>query len=197
MDPEFVAKSTYHHESDDVIWTSLKNNDKKAFAVIYYRYFNILIQRGLHISGDRELVKDCIHDLFLEIWINKMNLTTPTSVKAYLVVSLQRKIVRKLRKLRSHQNEMEMLPVVAVRSKEDQIINLQQIHDQKRIIVKAVNSLSRRQREAIQLKFYSDLSYKEIADMMKISTDSIYNLVSKAIINLQKGLIRKAELFRY
>ncbi len=197
MDPEYVAKSPYHRESDEVIWISLKNNDKKAFAVIYYRFFNILIQRGLQISGDKEMVKDCIHDLFLEIWINRINLTTPTSVKAYLVVSLQRKIVRKLRKLRSYQAELEMLPRVTVRSKEDQIIIEQHIHDQKRIVIKAVNSLSRRQREAIQLKFYSDLSYKEIADIMKISTDSIYNLVSKAIINLQKGLIRKAELFLY
>jgi DNA-directed RNA polymerase specialized sigma24 family protein len=37
------------------------------------------------------------------------------------------------------------------------------------------------------------MSYEEIAGMMKISTDSIYNLVSKAIITLQKELTKEAE----
>jgi RNA polymerase sigma factor (sigma-70 family) len=153
----------------------------------------VLLQRGLQISSDRELVKDCIHDLFLEIWINKINLTTPLSVKAYLIVSLQRKIMRKLKKDRLQQTEMNRLPTEFVTSKEDQLISEQHIHDQQCMVFRAINSLTRRQKEAIHLKFFANLSYEEIAGTMKISTDSIYNLVSKAIINLQKGLTKEAE----
>jgi RNA polymerase sigma factor (sigma-70 family) len=193
MSPKLTATSPYHQECDEVIWNALKKNNKEALAVIYYRFFNLLLQRGLQISSDRELVKDCIHDLFLEIWINKINLATPLSVKAYLIVSLQRKIMRNLKKFRTQQTEMERVPVEIVTSKEDQLILEQQINDQKCKVNRAVNSLTRRQKEAIQLKFYSNLSYEEIAGMMKISTDSIYNLVSKAIVNLQKGLTKKAE----
>jgi RNA polymerase sigma factor (sigma-70 family) len=45
--------------------------------------------------------------------------------------------------------------------------------------------LTKRQQEAIYLKFYSNLSYKEVAAIMSISVDSIYNLISKAIDSLQ------------
>jgi RNA polymerase sigma factor (sigma-70 family) len=188
MNPLPAVTSSYHKECDEVIWNALRNNDKEALAVIYYRFFNLLLRRGLQISNDRELVKDCIHDLFLEIWINKTKLTTPLSVKAYLIVSIQRKLMRKLKKHRSQQTEIEKLPIEVVSSKEDQIISEQQINEQQTLVSRAVNSLTKRQKEAIQLKFYSNMSYEEIAGMMKISTDSIYNLVSKAINNLQKGL---------
>jgi RNA polymerase sigma factor (sigma-70 family) len=193
MNPKLAPTSPYHQECDEVIWNALRNNNKEAFAVIYYRFFNALLHRGLQISSDRELVKDCIHDLFLEIWINKIKLATPFSVKSYLIVSLRRKIMRKLKKIHSLQTEMNRLPQEFVKSKEDQIISEQFTHDQQFMIIRAVNSLTKRQKEAIQLKFYSNLRYEEIAGMMKISTDSVYNLVSKAIINLHKGLTKKAE----
>lgn len=191
MIPILAVTSPYHHKRDEVIWKALRNNDKDALAVIYYRFFNVLLQRGLQISADRELVKDCIHDLFLEIWINKKKLATPISVKAYLTVSLQRKIMRKLKKHRTQQTEIERIPVEFASSKEEQIISEQQITEQQSMIVHAINSLTTRQKEAIQLKFYSNLSYEEIAGKMKISTDSIYNLVSKAILNLQKGITKE------
>ena len=193
MNPKLAATSPYHQECDEVIWNALKNNNKEAFAVIYYRFFDSLLHRGLQISSDRELVKDCIHDLFLEIWINKIKLATPFSVKSYLIVSLRRKIVRKLKKIHSLQTEMYWLRQEYVNSKEDQIISEQLMHDQQFMIIRAVNSLTKRQKEAIQLKFYSNLRYEEIAGKMRISTDSAYNLVTKAIINLQKGLTKKAE----
>lgn len=193
MNPKLPAASPYTEECDEVIWNTIRNNNKEAFAVIYYRFFNTLLHRGLQISGDRELVKDCIHDLFLEIWINKINLATPLSVKSYLIVSLRRKIIRKLKKFRSLQTGLYRLPREFVDSKEDQIISEQFTHDQQFMIIKAVNSLTKRQKEAIQLKFYSNLRYEEIAGMMNISTDSVYNLVSKAIFNLHKGLTKKAE----
>ncbi len=193
MNPKLAATSPYHQESDEVIWNSFRNNNKEAFAVIYYRFFKVLLQRGLQISSDRELVKDCIHDLFVEIWENKMKLAAPVSVKAYLIVSLQRKIIRQLRKFRSRKTEMDRLTLEFTTSKEDQLISEQHAQDQQFMVSRAINSLTKRQKEAIQLKFYANLSYEEIAGMMKISTDSIYNLVSKAIINLQKGLSKKAE----
>jgi len=193
MNPNLAVASRYNQQCDEDVWNLLRDNNKEAFAVIYYRFFKILLQKGLQISNERELVKDCIHDLFLEIWINKINLATPISVKAYLIVSLQREIIRKLKKFRSKQTEMGRLPMEFVTSKEDQIISEQLMHDQQCMVIRAVNSLTKRQKEAIQLKFYENLSYEEIAGMMKISTDSIYNLVSKAINNMQKELTKETE----
>jgi RNA polymerase sigma factor (sigma-70 family) len=54
-------------------------------------------------------------------------------------------------------------------------------------------TLSKRQREAIFLKFYNDLSYSDIASIMDLQVDSVYNIISKAIESLRHKL--KAVVF--
>jgi RNA polymerase sigma factor (sigma-70 family) len=193
MNPKLAATSPNNQECDEIIWNAFRNNNKEAFAVIYYRFFSVLLQKGHQISSDGELVKDCIHDLFVEIWKNKMNLATPVSVRAYLIASIQRKIFRQLKKFRSQKTEIHKIPMEIVHSKEDQLISEQFMHDQKYLVCRAVDSLTKRQKEAIYLKFYANLSYDEIAGMMKINTDSIYNLISKAINALQQGLYKRTK----
>ncbi len=49
-------------------------------------------------------------------------------------------------------------------------------------------TLTKRQREAIFLKFYNDLSYSDIASIMDLQVDSVYNVISKAIESLRHKL---------
>jgi RNA polymerase sigma factor (sigma-70 family) len=46
---------------------------------------------------------------------------------------------------------------------------------------KALNALTKRQREALFLRFYNGLPYADIAAIMDIHVDSAYNLISKSI----------------
>src|SRR5882672_3461222 len=181
-----IYTTEYEKDCDEVIWGDFRNGDKSAFATLYHRYFKTLVQYGLRVSGDKDLVKDCIHDLFMEIWKNKLNLSTPDSVKAYLISSLQRKVIRQLKKIRTRENGVLQWPTLDfVHSKEDQIISEQRKEEQRRKINIALEALTKRQKEAVYLKFFSNLTYTEIANLMAISTESIYNLVSKAMDNLQ------------
>jgi RNA polymerase sigma factor (sigma-70 family) len=52
----------------------------------------------------------------------------------------------------------------------------------------SVKALSRRQREAIFLKFFNELSYHEVAVIMDVRVESVYNLISKAIDILRSKL---------
>lgn len=186
-----------NHFCDRVIWDSFKKGDKDAFATLYYRYFRVLIQNCCRYSNDKNLIEDCIHDLFLEIWINKLNLATPESVKGYLLCSTQRKIVNHIRKNRNLQNKVciTVQPDVA-QSIEEQIISEQIKLESNRNIKKALSTLSKRQKEAVYFRYYDNLSYSEISTKMDISTDSVYNLVSKALDNIQKCVQGKSKTLK-
>ncbi len=69
---------------------------------------------------------------------------------------------------------------------EKAIIAEQLRQEQQENIWRAIGVLTRRQQEAVYLKFYANLSYPEIAGKMCISTNAIYNLISKAIGNMQE-----------
>lgn len=177
--------------ADEAVWQSFQAGDKQAYAVLYQRYFEILYRASLRITADRELVKDCIHDLFVTIWKNRDNLSQPNSVKAYLLSAIQRKLKRQTTRLRSHQNDMEKIKTPPTSNcREDQLIEDQTEIEQKYIVDKALNSLTKREREAIYLKFYGNMSYKEVAEVMAIRVDSIYNLISKSIETLHGELNR-------
>lgn len=176
--------------SDESLWESFKKGDQQAYAVLYKRYFEVLYRYSLRVTGDRELVKDCIHDLFITIWKNKENLSQPDSVKAYLLSSVQRKLKRQTTKLRTKHSDIEKITIPPTSNcREDQMIEDQTELEQKHLVEKALNSLTKRERQAINLKFYSNLSYKEVAETMAIGVDSIYNLISKSIEKLNLSVL--------
>jgi RNA polymerase sigma factor (sigma-70 family) len=178
-----------HVKDDEAVWSMFKKGDKEAFAILYQRHFIMLFQYGTKLADDSDLVKDCVHDVFLDLWKKKENLADPNSVKAYLLSSVQHKLIRQLSRARSRENEiMKIESPVVVECREDQMIEDQIQLEQNHIVSKALRVLTKRQHEAVYLKFYCNLSYKEVAATMSISVDSIYNLISKAIDDLQLEL---------
>jgi RNA polymerase sigma factor (sigma-70 family) len=56
------------------------------------------------------------------------------------------------------------------------------------MVQQAVQELPERQREIIEQRFYRNLSPDEISSSMKLSIDSTYTLLSRAIRQLRKNL---------
>jgi RNA polymerase sigma factor (sigma-70 family) len=178
-----------HVKADDAVWNMFKSGDKEAFALLYQRHFAMLFQYGAKLADDSDLIKDCVHDVFVDLWKRKANLANPKSVKAYLLSAMQHKLIRQISRARSRQIKVAKIQAPdLVRCKEDQMIEDQIELEQNNIVNKALQVLTKRKREAVYLKFYCNLSYKEVAATMSISVDSVYNLVSKAIDDLHLEL---------
>jgi RNA polymerase sigma factor (sigma-70 family) len=71
---------------------------------------------------------------------------------------------------------------------EDAIILEETSIQQLELLRKAISDLSKRQREVIFLKFYNELSYKEVAVVMEVSVEAVYNLMTKAIDSLRTAM---------
>jgi RNA polymerase sigma-70 factor (ECF subfamily) len=181
------------HTEEARIWNAFKQGSEEAYAQIYENYFFALYNYGIKIIRNKELVKDCIQDLFINLWRTKENLGEVAIIKPYLYKSLRRDLVRKLHgeehsvSLQSgqgHQYDFEM-----VLSHEVRLIESQIEKEQKEFLIKELNTLTKRQKEVIFLKFYENLSYHEIATVMSISVDAVYNLLSLALGVLKKNMI--------
>jgi len=184
-DSESVRSIYCAEQKDEKIWNDFRQGDKEAFSALYRRFFKLLIQSGLKITSDLDLIKDCVHDLFVNIWNSRTSLSTPDSVNSYLVISLRREILRQLKKSRLVQADIEKIEIEEKsHSAEESLIVSQEIEEQENRMSAALKCLTKRQKEAIYLKFYANLSYIEIGKKMAIGSDSIYNLISKAIHNM-------------
>ena len=185
--------------SDLLLWKRLKSGDKKALETIYLQEIQFLLSYGKKISANAPLVEDCVQDLFVELWRNREGISDTDSIRRYLIVSLRRKIIRKINKSQKVQSEKvpEEVDFDAELSIDTKLMAEELSAEQAAQLKLAFAQLSSRQQEAIYLKFYSGMDYKDIAEVMDINYQSVRNLIFNALGKLRKYLTVLLLLFFY
>ncbi|MEX0905008.1 MAG: sigma-70 family RNA polymerase sigma factor [Balneolaceae bacterium] len=188
---EFFKEETVQvskNKKDDVLWSEIKKGNKEALADLFSQYYNYLFYYAFKIVSNEEFVKDCIQELFFTIWNRKENINQAYSVNSYLLSSLRRIVFRKLNKQRkNYERNKEYIENHSheVFNTEQVIINFETKNETRHQLRLAFNNLRGRRKEIIYLKFYNGLSNSEIAKVMGIEKQSVYNYVSCAIQQLQ------------
>ncbi len=186
-------------ENETQLWQAFQQGDRDSFAKIYHRYFNNLFEYGSRISEDKELVKDCIHDLFIKLWSNKLNLGKVENTKAYLLVSLRGTMYNKMQKNSKHRSVeiKEDQNFELAFSVENELIKREQLNSQAKELLKSINQLTTRQKEFIYLRYFEDMNYDEISTIMSISTKATYKLSARSLEGLREiySLSKPALLF--
>jgi len=197
----------YHQASDTQIWDDFLLGSKDAYSFMYEKYARVLYNYGYKIAQNRQLTEDCLQDLFLTILETRERLGHTDSIKFYLMRSLRRDIVRKLNAgahlvgprltgldhAWSHSGQHRSLDDHDVDfrvefSYEPTWLDSQISRERSEAILRELNGLPARQKEALFLKFFDNLSYEEIAGIMGIETTSAYKVIYKAIAALQKRM---------
>lgn len=180
--PRFVDES--------VLWDSFKKGNDLAFTVLYRKYVQRLYNYGMHTCRDKELVSDCLQELFARLWDRRETVSAVGSVTFYLIKSFRRLLMAKIVARRrfstflaGNASLFDFMP-----SAEDGIIDAEVRQIQSEELQRCIKALTRRQREALFLRFFNDLSYHEVAAIMEIRVDSVYNIISKAIDTLRKKM---------
>ena len=177
--------------SDDTdLWQSFKEGDKDSFKNIYFKYFHNLYEYGMRISGDKEIVKDTIHDLFVKLWNNKSNLGDVTALRAYLLVALRSTLYNNLQKIsRKPVEELsENTPFEMVFSVESDYIKKESALADNQKLKEALELLTPRQKEVIYLRYFEEMEYAEIAAIMNITVKGVYKLTARALETLRQIL---------
>ena len=171
---------------DHEIWNKFKNGDRLAFTYIYNKYINALYNFGRQFTSDKELVKDCIHDLFVEL--RKYGKSSKIlSIKSYLYKSLYHSLIKRVNKeFQSVSDENIDSSFLITLSPEHILINQQLTKDLQENLEHSLNQLSVKQRRAILLYFYDELTYKEISEIFEMNdVKSARKLVYRALDKLK------------
>lgn len=189
----FEDHRNYFNYVDDLnTWRLFKNGDEAAFIYIYKTYFEKLFQLGYQITNDKDLIKDCIQDLFIELREKRKRLSDTDSIRLYLFKAFRRKVIRhQQRQMKLYNKNISLEAAFPIcLSIEEKIINRQMNEHQLARLNKAIQSLTAQQREIIYHFYYENLSYKEIADLMGfIHIKSARNLLYKVLDKLRGVLI--------
>ncbi|WP_080054808.1 RNA polymerase sigma factor [Spirosoma aerolatum] len=179
----------YDQATDAQLWDDFLRGSKAAYSFMYEKYARVLYNYGYKIAQDRQLTEDCLQDLFLTILETRERLGQTDSIKFYLMRSLRRDLVRKLNERHrfqaGHEGEIDFKVEFHY---EPTWLDSQISREQSEAVLRELNHLPARQKEALFLKFFDNLSYEEIAGIMGIETTSAYKVIYKAIASLQKRM---------
>ena len=107
----------------------------------------------------------------------------------YLIASLRRKIFRKLKYDFSFRiDENSYTTEMPDDSPGDKVVEKEWRLIRKRKLKTLIDELSPRQKEALIMRFFLDLDYEDISDMMEVNVQSVRNLVHKAIQALRERI---------
>ncbi len=176
---------------DAALWSSFKRGDKEALSVIYRTYIRTLYNYGTRLTHDDGLVEDCIQDLFIEIWRNRAHLSDTDSIKYYLFRALRRKIARRYNQLNKHVQHGELPGAYegeAVAPYESEWVLEEAASARKEHLQAAITHLTKRQKEILFLRYYENLSHQEIASIMVLTPQAVYNLIHKTLAALRQHL---------
>ncbi len=171
------------------LWKAFKKGDQNAFHTIYLQHYNSLYHYSLKVTQSKVVTEDCLQNLFVNLWSNRKNLSDVSCIKPYLFKALRRDLKRISYSAETTKNKEILLSHLATGptfSQEDMVVEDETKQYVKEQMTETLNRLPNRQREVIYLKYYEDLSYKEIAQIMGIHYQSVINLLFKAMTQLKK-----------
>ncbi|WP_126243302.1 RNA polymerase sigma factor [Chitinophaga rhizosphaerae] len=170
-------------------WIRMKSGDLSAFERLYRAHVQPMMRYGLKITDDPALVQDCIQDLFEETWKNRQHLSDTPYPKYYLLRALRNKLSKALSKQSFVRNGELNLASGELLSGyvELEIVARETENLNRETLRHLLDELPRRQQEAIHLRFYHNVSYENIAEMMDMNYQSVLNLVQRALKALRKG----------
>ena len=176
---------------DRTIWAMFKKGHEGAFNYIYKTYFDIICNYGFLFTENEEIIKDCIHDLFVELRSSGSNLSDTDQIKYYLFKCFRYKVskVLKKRRLLSFMADVSScFQMDFTISHESRLIKDQFELEVKRKLTNALNQLPTRQKEAVYYFYYEDFSYQQLTAIMGLnSVKSARNLVYKALKKLKNA----------
>lgn len=170
------------------IWRQLKSGDPQALMGLYRIYYTGLMNFGIKMTGNRELTSDCITQVLIKLWDKHAVLPAVENIRSYLITCLKNELLAELKntdRIRSGNLRFIQETPLAEISYEEYLIQLQLDLEVSHDLQRAFAQLTPREKELLQLKFFEDLSYEEIALRCNISKRTAYNIVHDGLKTLK------------
>jgi RNA polymerase sigma-70 factor (sigma-E family) len=151
-------------------------------AALFVRHAADSIRLGYLLTGDRALAEDLVQEAFVRLAGRFADVRNPEAFPGYLrttVVNLSRMHFRRRKVERAYLEREGQRPSIDASSPE--------VEEHERL-KRALLRLPERQRAALVLRFYEDLSERDTADTLRCRPGTVKSLVSRALASMRDEL---------
>lgn len=178
--------------TDEMLVNLYATGNNRAFEVLLLRHKNKVYSYIFNLVRDRDLCEDIFQETFIRVvtCIRGESYTESGKFLAWVTRIAHNLAMDNLRLKQNNDtvsadnNETNLLNDISLCEKniEDDLITKQIYADLNRLI----DALPKNQREIIRMRYYEDLSFKEISDKTGVSINTSLGRMRYAILNMRK-----------
>lgn len=171
---------------DKLLFTKIKRGNEGAFEKLFRRYYKNLIRFAWGYVESEAIAEEIVQELFTKIWEKRNELEITTSVKSYLF-SASRNMSIDYLKHREVVQDWENDKRATYMDKPHERKLSEDVHNKIMLeeVEDAIKSLPERRRLIFILSRYQDMTYKEIAQLLDISVNTVETQIVRALAALR------------
>ena len=198
-DPTPEADPSCSGAEQDVLWMEkIKNGDQEAFRLLIETHQLRVIGTVAKMLGDDTDSEDIAQQVFIRVWNSAARYQPTAKFTTWLFKIMRNLVFNELRRRKRH-------PAMPLESKEDDHSFQTPDPDSpspaasmldselQAAIQRAIDSLPEVQRMAIILRRYEEMSYEEIAEVLKLSVPAVKSILFRARADLRVQLQKYLE----
>ncbi len=175
--------------SDSIILRRLRRDDTKAFEILYNKYYLKVYNFIRSFIRDSNEAENILQEVFISIWETRHKMDEITQFGAILYQIAKNKSLNALRKEVNKKHYLEYLS--ATGSDSDSGTEFKIDYDEMEFFVrKFIRDLPDRRRDIFLCSFDEGLTYKEIAQKLSISENTVDTQIRNSLDVLRKNILK-------
>jgi RNA polymerase sigma-70 factor (ECF subfamily) len=174
--------------NDDELIRKISSKDLIALQRLVERHKVFVYNTCYNLIGDHQQAEETAQDVFLRVYKSAGAFRYKSKVSTWIyriAVNRSLNVIRQNKRSRWLKSLTELETEAPEGEEPDKLLEKKEL---KSLLRDAVDSLPEKQRTVFILNKYENLSSREIADILGISTNSVEVRIHRAKINLQKKL---------
>jgi RNA polymerase sigma-70 factor (ECF subfamily) len=174
-------------DSDETLLKQwIHNRDKHSFKQLYLRYRSMVYRISKGYLGNDKDAEDITQEIFIKTLLNKAEQFTGKSFKAWLSTIVRNTCIDMIRARKATKidgnidmdgeeflDKLNLNMDNVVSSPEDTVSSMQQQRCNQELVWDALDKLPIKQREVVILRYFSELSSKEISTILQCGENNV------------------------
>lgn len=185
-----VFQMDYKSSSDIELWKCCQQDDVKAFNELFRRYDCKLRQLSMRYIKDPMQAEELAMDLLCNLWTKRREIDITTNLNNYIFRAMRNVLINRLKKKLPQLVDLEEAkPEDYLDRPADFRLRDQEAAQRYEIIL---NTLSPQRRKVFSLSRDEDLTYSEIASVLRLSVNTVEQHMVSALKSLRAALKENA-----
>jgi len=172
-------------DQDHLLLSRLRRGDVAALGIVLERYWAPIVRYVLGILNSRDAAEDIAQETFVRLWERREAWGLDGSVRALLFRVARNLGLDELRRQAARERTARSAPRTPLRLTPDEELESLELGT---LIARAVNALPERRREVFILVHHHGLSYRETAEVLGLSPQTVANHLTMALTDLRRLL---------